>query len=176
MAHLCFALTVASCAYSANLRHLHDVSRIWAGIINLWSISFILFKYIVVMAIVFSSSDTLPLISVAICCTRGTSLNMLLKDRRFTLGIWTEWPTFYVFCYFCIGGWTSIFPPGLFALACWGSRSGLRLGPLLIGPEECILRRMSFPMFPFWKFYDLCSVACPPRGWMLDGWTVKVTF
>jgi len=61
-------------------------------------------------------------------------------------------------------------------LACWGSRSGLHLGPLLIGPEECILRRKSFPMFSFWKFCDLSSVSCPaPRGWMLDGWAVKVT-
>ena len=60
------------------------------GHINLWSISFILFKYIVVMVIVFSSSDTLPLISVAICCTKGASLNMLFKDRHFTLGAWIE--------------------------------------------------------------------------------------
>jgi len=34
-------------------------------------------------------------------------------------------------------------------------------------------------MFSFWKFCDFSSVASPPphppRGWMLDGWTVKVT-
>jgi len=35
---------------------------------------------------------------------------------------------------------------------------------------------MSFPIISFWKSCDLSSVACPPpRGWMLDGWIVKVT-